>query len=213
MTFVTEEIQSQPEVWRRAAAVAAEEGSALPERGARVALFGCGTSLYVAQAIAAAREAADHGETDAFPASEMPLGRRYDLVVAVSRSGTTTEVVELTRRLRESTPVLAVTAQADGPLAALSTSLVTLDFADAKGTIASQHYAFHVSDAEFDAILQRVKDAGLAFGSATSALRVVRRMWDTGIAHREPGIGQIGAGIVRVPIEPFDAALLQIAAG
>lgn len=135
MTFVTEEIESQPELWRRAAAVAAEEGSALPERGARVALFGCGTSLYVAQAIAAAREAADHGETDAFPASEMPLGRRYDLVVAVSRSGTTTEVVELTRRLRESTPVLAVTAQADGPLAALSTSLVTLDFADERSVV------------------------------------------------------------------------------
>ena len=32
---------------------------------------------------------------------------------------------------------------------------LTLDFADAKGTIAGQHYAFHVSDAEFDAILQR----------------------------------------------------------
>ena len=45
-----------------------------------------------------------------------------------------------------------------------------LDFADAKGTIASQHYAFHVSDAEFDAILQRVKDAGLAFGSGPRSL-------------------------------------------
>ena len=31
---------------------------------------------------------------------------------------------------------------------------LTLDFADAKGTIAGQHYAFHVSDAEFDAILR-----------------------------------------------------------
>jgi hypothetical protein len=30
---------------------------------------------------------------------------------------------------------------------------------------------------------------------------------DTGIAHREAGIGQIGAGIVRVPIEPFAAAV------
>ena len=47
---------------------------------------------------------------------------------------------------------------------------LTLDFADAKGTIASQHYAFHVSDAEFDAILQRVKDAGLAFGSGPWSL-------------------------------------------
>lgn len=34
---------------------------------------------------------------------------------------------------------------------------------------------------------------------------------DTGIAHREPGIGQIGAGIVRVPLEPFDAALVALA--
>jgi catechol 2,3-dioxygenase-like lactoylglutathione lyase family enzyme len=48
---------------------------------------------------------------------------------------------------------------------------LTLDFTDAKGTIAGQHYAFHVSDAEFDAILQRVKDAGLAFGSGPGALK------------------------------------------
>lgn len=34
---------------------------------------------------------------------------------------------------------------------------------------------------------------------------------DTGIAHRTAGIGQIGAGIVRVPIEPFDAALCALA--
>ena len=32
------------------------------------------------------------GETDAFAASEAPLGRPYDRVVAISRSGTTTEV-------------------------------------------------------------------------------------------------------------------------
>ena len=47
---------------------------------------------------------------------------------------------------------------------------LTLDFADAKGTIASEHYAFHVDDAEFDAILQRVKTAGLAFGSSPWSL-------------------------------------------
>jgi catechol 2,3-dioxygenase-like lactoylglutathione lyase family enzyme len=47
---------------------------------------------------------------------------------------------------------------------------LTLDFADAKGAVASQHYAFHVSDTEFDAILQRVKDAGLTFGSGPRSL-------------------------------------------
>ena len=29
----------------------------------------------------------------------------------------------------------------------------------------SHHYAFHVSDAEFDAIFERVKEAGLVYGS------------------------------------------------
>lgn len=48
---------------------------------------------------------------------------------------------------------------------------LTLDFADAQGTIAGQHYAFHVSDTEFDAILQRVEDAGLIFGSGLRSLQ------------------------------------------
>jgi catechol 2,3-dioxygenase-like lactoylglutathione lyase family enzyme len=34
----------------------------------------------------------------------------------------------------------------------------------------SHHYAFHVSDAEFDAILGRIKKAGLAYGSAPRSL-------------------------------------------
>jgi catechol 2,3-dioxygenase-like lactoylglutathione lyase family enzyme len=37
---------------------------------------------------------------------------------------------------------------------------------DNADNVASQHYAFHVGDAEFDAIFKRVKEAGLAFGSA-----------------------------------------------
>ncbi|MBV8401541.1 MAG: VOC family protein [Acetobacteraceae bacterium] len=47
---------------------------------------------------------------------------------------------------------------------------LTLDFANAEGAVTSQHYAFHVSDAEFDAILQRVKEAGLTFGSGPGSL-------------------------------------------
>jgi catechol 2,3-dioxygenase-like lactoylglutathione lyase family enzyme len=47
---------------------------------------------------------------------------------------------------------------------------LTLDFAETKETIAGQHYAFHVNDSEFDAILQRVKDGGLTFGSGPQSL-------------------------------------------
>ncbi|MBJ7598276.1 MAG: hypothetical protein DLM67_13910 [Candidatus Nephthysia bennettiae] len=34
----------------------------------------------------------------------------------------------------------------------------------------------------------------------------IQPLINTGIAHREPGIGQIGAGLVRAPLEPFLAA-------
>jgi catechol 2,3-dioxygenase-like lactoylglutathione lyase family enzyme len=42
---------------------------------------------------------------------------------------------------------------------------LTLLFGDAK-SFDVQHYAFHVTDAEFDAIFGRVKEAGLTYGSA-----------------------------------------------
>ncbi len=36
--------------------------------------------------------------------------------------------------------------------------------------VPSHHYAFHVGDAEFDAILSRIREAGLAYGSAPRSL-------------------------------------------
>jgi catechol 2,3-dioxygenase-like lactoylglutathione lyase family enzyme len=41
---------------------------------------------------------------------------------------------------------------------------LTLDFDDAD-SFDSHHYAFHVSDPEFDAIFKRVQEAGLTYGS------------------------------------------------
>ena len=32
-------------------------------------------------------------------------------------------------------------------------------------------------------------------------------MINTGIAHKEPGVGQVGAGVVRAPLECFEKAL------
>jgi catechol 2,3-dioxygenase-like lactoylglutathione lyase family enzyme len=40
---------------------------------------------------------------------------------------------------------------------------VTLDFADSEGPIQSQHYAFLVSEAEFDAIFARIREQGLSY--------------------------------------------------
>jgi catechol 2,3-dioxygenase-like lactoylglutathione lyase family enzyme len=41
---------------------------------------------------------------------------------------------------------------------------LTLDFADAE-KFESHHYAFHVDDVEFDAILRRVQSADIPYGS------------------------------------------------
>lgn len=134
MSFVAEEIASQPECWSRAIALAAERPAGLPETGERVAVIGCGTSWFMAQAYAALREAAGLGRTDALPASELPAGRRYDGLIALSRSGTTTEVVHaLGAGLSGRT--VAITAVAGSPVAHAADATVVLDWADEESVV------------------------------------------------------------------------------
>ena len=130
MSAIEQEIATQPAVWRRAAALAPTVTDQLPPRGARLAVIGCGTSLYMAQAYAAAREAAGAGETDAFPASELPSGRRYDALLAISRSGTTTEVVRALATLPRTLRTYAVVGAESTPVATSAGNSVVLDFAD-----------------------------------------------------------------------------------
>lgn len=100
-----------------------------------MAAVGCGTSLYVARGFAALREATGQGETDAFAASEFPVGRRYDRLVAISRSGTTTEVVRLLERADGLAPSVVITADGGAPLAALASASIVLDFADERSVV------------------------------------------------------------------------------
>jgi fructoselysine-6-P-deglycase FrlB-like protein len=128
------ELTSQPETWARAAAMHPEQAQ-LPASGARIAVVGCGTSWFMAQSYAALREGAGHGETDAFTASEFPYGRDYDAVVALTRSGTTTEVLELTERLKGRTPVIAVLGDDSSPLVDLADTVIALPFADEQSVV------------------------------------------------------------------------------
>jgi len=124
------EVASQPACWLRAAGMAASVGHLLPAPGERVAVTGCGTSWFIAQSYAALREASGQGETDAFAASEMPVRRRYDRVVVLSRSGTTTEILQLLDRLAGAMPTVAITADAQTPVAGAADAMIALDFAD-----------------------------------------------------------------------------------
>jgi fructoselysine-6-P-deglycase FrlB-like protein len=128
------ELASQPETWARAVALR-DEQARLPRSGARVAVVGCGTSWFMAQCYAWLREASGHGETDAFAASEALADRGYDAVVAITRSGTTTEVLELVQRLRGRVPTVGIIGDPASPLVELVDQAVTLPFADERSVV------------------------------------------------------------------------------
>ncbi|MRG61072.1 SIS domain-containing protein [Agromyces sp. CFH 90414] len=131
------ELASQPETWERAAGLG-DLVARLPERGARVAVVGCGTSWFIAQSYAWLREHGGHGETDAFAASEAPVGRDYDAIVALTRSGTTSEVLRLVGGLRERgdrARVIGVIGDATSPLVDLVDDALTLPFADEQSVV------------------------------------------------------------------------------
>ncbi len=193
MTHVENELNSQPECWTRAAEQADRHRGALPEPGERVAVVGCGTSYFMAQAVAALREGAGQGETDAFPASEFPHGRSYDRVLALTRSGTTTEVLELLGESAGRTRTTAVTADPDTPVASAADDLVVLDFADERSVVQTRfattaltllraHLGLHTDVAVADArtALATPLPEGLV---ECTQFTFLGRGWTVGLAH------------------------------
>lgn len=127
------EIASQPEIWAKTAEFAPSVLHKLPKKGERVAVTGCGSSWFMSMAYAALREAAGHGETDVYPSSEYNYQRKYDRVVSISRSGTTTELVELLGKI--TTPSVVLTAIHDSPVEKLASETIIMDFADEQSVL------------------------------------------------------------------------------
>jgi fructoselysine-6-P-deglycase FrlB-like protein len=133
MSQTAREICSQPDVWQRVLDLLPTVAAALPAPGERVAVVGCGTSWFMAEAYAVLREEGGLGETDAFTAGALPRTRRYDRVVALSRSGTTTEVLRAVEDLAP--PVTAIVADPSSPLMNAADAAIALDFADEKSVV------------------------------------------------------------------------------
>jgi len=127
------EIASQPEMWGRVASFAPSVAHLLPQKGERVAVVGCGSSWFVSMAYASLREKAGHGETDVFAGSEMNYTRKYDRIVSISRSGTTTEIVELLDTV--SAPSVVITAVPESPVTVAATESIVMDFADEESVV------------------------------------------------------------------------------
>lgn len=134
MSFASEEIHRQPAAWRRAIELLPSLRGKLPGTGERVAVVGCGTSWFMAEAYAVLREAGGHGETDYFTATHFPEGRRYDRIVAITRSGTTTEILRLLEA-GTGAPTTVLTADPHTPVMALADDSIVLDFADERSVV------------------------------------------------------------------------------
>jgi fructoselysine-6-P-deglycase FrlB-like protein len=128
------ELASQPDAWERAVGLSAER-AVLPASGERIAVVGCGTSWFMAQSYAVLRESTGHGMTDAFAASEAFVDRGYDAIVAITRSGTTTEVLELLEGVRGRIRTVGLVGDASSPLVDLVDDVVKFSFADEESVV------------------------------------------------------------------------------
>lgn len=135
MNLTLSEILSQPEVWERALAQGEHATGILRRDGERMLLLGCGTSAYVAQVIARLRERAGLGLTDFGYASEPVSPRGYDVVVAISRSGTTSEVIDALEAIPRGVRRVLVTAESGTPAEELCDEALVLDFADERSVV------------------------------------------------------------------------------
>ena len=127
------EIASQPQIWSQVAQFAPSVVGLLPKAGERVAITGCGSSWFMAMSYAALRESLGQGETDVWVSSEYNFNRKYDKVIAISRSGTTTEVVEATSKIK--TLSVVITAIPNSPIAANTTNEIVMPFADEQSVL------------------------------------------------------------------------------
>ena len=193
MSLTENEIRSQPEVWDRALAHTDAVRAVLAEQGERVLVVGCGTSAFVALALADLRERAGFGVTDWAYASEAPTGRGYDRVVALTRSGTTTEVLDLLGAVGRGSRRSVVTGVAGSPAEAVADDVVRLELADERSVVQTRfptttlllaRAALGDDVTRLPGACARVLDAPLPFDVADVDHHVyLGRGWTTGLAH------------------------------
>src|SRR5674476_711913 len=217
MSALEQEIASQPQMWRTAAAMGAEAREALPAAGARIAVVSCGTSWFMAQSVAALREAGGLGETDAFTPTEMPPGRRYDAVVVISRSGTTTEIVRALRAVPPGTPTVAISAVPHSPVVEAAGSSILLESADEQSVVQTR---FATTALANEAAL-KLREACQAWTEAYPAMEYRHGpisvaephsvVWSLGEAEPEllEQVAQTGATVVAGELDPM-AELVRV---
>lgn len=190
LTHADHEIASQPQIWAQVADFAPSVIDLLPKKGERVAVVGCGSSWFMSMCYASLREAAGEGETDVYAGSEMNYTRAYDRIVAITRSGTTTEIVEMLSKI--SAPSVVITAIHNSPASKHATNVIVMDFADEKSVLQTRwataalgllrtHVGFDLRSIIKDAEAALASDIGGLLG--VEQISFLGRGWTIGLAH------------------------------
>lgn len=115
-----------------------------------VLFTGCGTSFYLAASAAKYYQGVTGQFASAVPASELFLHtsttivpEKSYLIVAISRSGTTSEILIALNHLKDYTNIqtLAVTCNGDTPMAASANQVIALDHITEKSVVMTQSFS------------------------------------------------------------------------
>src|SRR4051812_21619522 len=126
--------------------------------------------------LAALRESSGLGETDAWPAGDTRLSRAYDRVIAISRSGTTTEVLSALRGLKDRTRVTVITADTTTPIVELG-DVISLEHVDEKSVVQSRTATTAIAMFRWHLghdLTAAAADARAVLGEGAAGLEVVR---------------------------------------
>ena len=124
------EIASQPEMWTRALGDDDLGLDRLPADGESVLVLGCGTSYYIGDAWAQLRTGAGRGRTRAAVPTQLTWVDPDEVILLISRSGTTSDVERVGRRLSGDHRVVGLIGTPDSPVEAVCHASVSLAFAD-----------------------------------------------------------------------------------
>lgn len=115
----------------------------------QVLFTGCGTSFYLAASAAKIYQSVTGQFASAVPASELFLhastliipGKKY-LIVGISRSGTTSEIILALEHLKnnENLHTLALTCNSDTPMAKAADQVIALDHISEKSVVMTQSF-------------------------------------------------------------------------
>lgn len=134
-TLTAQEVASQPAIWQQTIDSMAEFVAPLPSEGTPVLFVGCGTSYYIGEAYARRRNTLGLGRTRAAVPTEIPYLDSAETLVALSRSGTTTDVVRVIDRLGDTMQVIGIVGEAGTPVAERCPRLVHLGHADERSVV------------------------------------------------------------------------------